>query len=200
MDAENAVFDNCHFNKGGVWYASYSSKWRFAECVLYRCSFARLSGVDYGFQFRHCALVATDLPEITHDHNEGFDHMTDLRGEWNTIDSCDFVDCAVPPTVAWCGENCNFRSCSFKPGEAFDSGKDLDWTAFVQDTVGEEPQAVWDQHPAKRSAVKHVQPDQPFETTHFSGASPVPEARFEKGTVRLLVPHLSAKPADGGSR
>ncbi len=196
MDAEHAVLDNCHFNKGGVWYASYSSKWRFTECVLYRCSFARLSGVDYGFQIRHCALVATNLPEITHDHKNGFDHMNDLRGEWNKIDSCDFIDCAVPPTVAWCGENCNFRACTFKPGEAFDSAKDLDWTAFVQDTIGADPQAVWDQHPAKRSAVKHVQPEHPFETTHTNGPSAIPEARFDKEGVRLLVPHLRAKPAE----
>lgn len=193
MDAENAVFDNCHFNKGGVWYSSYSSKWRFTECLLYHCSFARLSGVDYGFQIRHCALVATDLPEITHDHKDGFDHMKDLRGEWNKIENCDFVDCAVPPTVAWCGENCNFRACAFKPGEAFDSAKDLEWTAFVYATIGDDPQDAWDQHPAKRGAVKHVQPEQPFETTHFVGVSPVPESRFEKGTVRLLVPHLGVK-------
>jgi len=196
MDAENAIFDNCHFNKGGVWYSSYSSKWKFSECVLYRCSFARLSGVDYGFQIRRCALVATDLPEITHDHKDGFDHMKDLRGEWNKIESCDFIDCAVPPTVAWCGENCNFRACTFKPGEAFDSGNDLEWTAFVKDTIGDEEQAIWDQHPAKRSAVKHAQPDQPFETTHFAGISGIPEVRFEKGSVRLLVPHLGAKAAD----
>lgn len=192
LDAENAVFDHCHFNKGGVWYASYSSKWRFSECMLYGCSFARLSEVDYGFQIRHCALVATDLPEITHDQKEGFDHMKLLRGEWNKIESCDFIDCAVAPTVAWCGEDCNFRACKFTPGVAFDSAKDFDWAAFVKDSNGDVPQSVWDAHPAKRAAVKHVQKDKPFETTHFNFTSPVPEAAIEKGTVRLLVAHLAA--------
>ena len=196
LDADNGVFDHCHFNKGGVWYSYYSSKWRFSECLLYRCSFAKLSGIDYGFQVRHCALVATDLPEISHEHKQGFDHMKELRSEWNKIDSCDFLDCAVPPTVAWCGENCNFRACGFSPGGAFDSAKDLEWKAFVKDTVSDDPQAVWDEHPAKRAAVKHVQPEEPFETTSFAGVSPIPEARFEKGMLRLLVPHLGEKPAE----
>jgi hypothetical protein len=133
-----------------------------------------------------------DLPEITHKQREGFDHMNVLRGEWNKIDSCEFADCSIPPTVAWCGENCNFRACRFAPGEAFDSEKDLEWKAHVEDTVGDSPPTAWDQHPAIRGVVTLVEPGQPFDATHFTGVSQIPEARFEKGMVRVLVPQLRA--------
>lgn len=193
LSAENAVFDHCKFNKGGAWFSYHSSKWQFADCVLFGCAFGRLTGVDYGFQIRHCALVSMDLPEVAHEHKPGFDHMAQLRGEWNKIESCDFVDCTVPPTVAWCGEGCNFRRCRFVAGEAFESPKDLDWSAYVTDPVGPGPEAAWAEHPAPHGKVKHVQPDRPFETTHFASGtsvSPLPEVRFENGVARLLVPHL----------
>lgn len=191
-----AVFENCNFNKQCCWYEYHSSKWRFTDCVLFNCRFGGLTGVDYGVQIRRCALVSMDLPEIAHgaDGGPGFDHMTRLRSEWNTIENCDFVDCTVPPTVAWCAERSNFLGCRFAPGEAYESDRDLEAVFFASDTVGPAPQAAWDRNPPKRARVKFVPSEQCFDSTDFAGRSPVPELQFVSGAVRVVRPHLANAP------
>jgi hypothetical protein len=188
VTAEHAVFDNCRFGKGGSWFDYFSSKWVFNDCLLYRCTFNQLTGVDYGFKLRRCALVGMDVPEIAH-RREGandFDHAKLLGHEWNTIEACDFIDCAVRPTVAWCAKVSNFLGCRFVAGEAFDSAEELTVTNHVAGTICDPPQQVWDAAAPAREAVKLASPAQPHATTTLSMTSPVPEVRIDKGRARAL--------------
>ncbi|MDB5329034.1 MAG: hypothetical protein JWP03_185 [Phycisphaerales bacterium] len=171
LKAEWAIFDDCRFVKNGGWFASYSSKWQFTSCVLYRCKFSELTEVDYGFQLVNCAVISMDWPEIKHPHdkNKAFSHIEALHGEWNKISSCEFIDCAVPPTVAWCAESSNFRGCKFIPGEAFESFKPLEWEAFVTETIGPKAQSVWASVPPKHAAVKLAPAPAPFATLPLDG-------------------------------
>jgi hypothetical protein len=187
VTAEHAVFDNCRFGKGGSWFDYFSSKWVMTDCLLFRCTFNQLTGVDYGFKLTRCALVGMDFPEIAH-RREGapdFDHMKLLRHEWNTIVSCDFVDCTIPPTVAWCAQKSNLIACRFVPGEPFDSAQETTVTNYVAE-VFDTPPDVWDSRPPTRKPVKLASPKEPHATTAFGPITAVPEARIEKGRVRAL--------------
>ena len=190
LTAENCVFDRCEFNKGGVWFAYNSSKWQFTNCLIYACKFGALDGVNYGFQIENCALASMDLPEIAHrrDKTNVFDHMEHLRKDWNRIQSCDFVDCLVPPTVFWCSESSNFEGCRFIPGEAFESSTPLKAVAYVADTVGESPQLVWAQAPAKKAGVEMINPGKPFPTITLTPELSVPEV-FVGKRIEVLTPH-----------
>ena len=188
VTAEHAVFDNCRFGKGGSWFDYFSSKWVMTDCLLHRCTFNQLTGIDYGFKLTRCALVGMDVPEIAH-RREGaadFDHMKLLRHEWNTMVSCDFVDCTVPPTVTWCAQKSNLIACRFVPGEPFDSAEETTVTNHVAETLEMPPQEVWDSHPSTRKPVKLASPTEPYVTTAFSPVIAVPEVRIDKGRVRAL--------------
>ena len=191
LTAENCVFDHCEFHKGGNWYAYNSSKWHFTNCLLYACKFGALDGVNYGFQIENCALVSMDFPEIAHrrDKTQAFDHMEHLRKDWNKLQSCDFVDCLVPPTVFWCSETSNFEGCRFMPGEAFESSTPLKAVAYVTDTVGDAPQMAWAQTPAKHAGVEVVNPGKPFPAFTPSPQLCVPEVFFGK-RIEVLMPHV----------
>ena len=87
MTAKWTLFDKCQLEKKIGWYAYYSSKWACDSCLLYKCTFPNLKGVDYGIKMTHCAFVKMNIPEIVHRQpREGaFDHMKRLRQDWNTI-------------------------------------------------------------------------------------------------------------------
>ena len=113
--ADGEVFDDCEFRKAGPWFNGYSSKWIFSSCVLFNCRFGDLDETNYGFQFRNCDFISTDLPEIKHPHKAGFSHVTALHHDWNKIVGGTFIDCAVPPTVAWCAESSTSSTASLSP-------------------------------------------------------------------------------------
>ena len=189
--AEWAVFDGCRFNKGGAFYEKYSSKWTFTSCVLYNCRFPRLTEVDYGFQIRNCALISMEFPEISHPHENGFNHVDALHQEWNTIGNCDFVDCTLPPTVCWCAESSNFLGCKFISGEPFDSKKPWRHPAYVANTVGPAPQAVWESDIFEQAPVTLESAPKPFETLSLEGIDAlIPELVIDKKGVSVTQSRL----------
>ena len=80
LRAKYAVFDQCKFKKTGPWFNYYSTKWATDNSLFYKCSFASLTGKDYGFKLTHCAFVQMRFPEIVHKRkkDEVFDHMASL--------------------------------------------------------------------------------------------------------------------------
>lgn len=191
LKAEGAVFDDCKFKKGGPWFSNYSSKWSFTSCVLYNCRFAALTEIDYGFQIRDCVLVSMDLPEIQHPHKGDFDHVKILHQTWNTITGCTFVDCAVPPTVCWCAESSNFLGCKFIPGEAFESDKPWQETAYVSDPIGPAPQTVWAADLPQRATVTLQNASAPFATIPLTGMNRIiPELVVGDSQISVVKSHL----------
>jgi hypothetical protein len=185
FDAEYAVLENCTFSKGGNWVTSYySSKWTFKNCVLYRCKFADLNPKHYGFRFDDCRLIGMTFGEIVFNRDavKAFDHLDHLRKDWEHFARCEFDDCVLPPTVAWCAEESNFVGCKFLPGEAFEGKEDFEWRAFVADTSGESPQAVWDARPGPRGKVKYVPLERPIDVPQV-GARLIPEVTYATKAV-----------------
>jgi hypothetical protein len=185
FDAEYAVLDGCTFSKGGGWFAYHSSKWTFRNCTLYKCKFAGLTGVDYGFKIESCRLIGMTFPEIQprRDKDKEFNHLSHLRHSWNRIRGCEFVDCTVPPTVAWCAEGATFVNCTFPPGQAFEGAEDFVWEAFVAGTKGELPQAVFDANPGSRGRVRAASLKQPPELP-ILGERLVPEITYSDRSVK----------------
>ncbi len=179
FDAEYAVLDGCTFKKEGPWYNQYSSKWTFKSCTLSKCKFPRLTGVDYGFRIESCRMIGMTFPEVIYkrDPTKEYNHLARLRRDWNRIAGCEFVDCAVPPTVAWCAEDSNFIGCKFLPGEAYEGDELFEWRAFISQTVGEAPQAVWDARPGIREKVKVVGLDRPADVPPV-GENLLPEVTY----------------------
>ncbi len=187
LKAKWAVFDRCQFEKRGAWFSYYSSKWVADSCLFYKSAFPSLKGTDFGIQFTHCAFVSMRFPEIAHRRlkDKPFDHMKLLRSKWNTISSCQFVDCAVPPTVMWCAEGSNFMGCTFISGESFESEVPTDTVAYVADTLGTPPHETWRVFPASHAPLNVSYAKKPYETVTFhtisepSGSS-LPELSADK--------------------
>jgi hypothetical protein len=167
--AQFSDFDQCVFRKGGAWFSHFSSKWQFSHCVLYKCKFPRLTGVDYGFEIVNCALVSMNFPDI----DQGANTVSLLRANWNKLISCDFVDCSLPPTVFWCSERSNFRGCKFASGKSFTIDNPLTVDAFVVDGVGAPPQDAWDT--AARDKIQFQNAATPFPTLHLPRNTEIPE-------------------------
>jgi hypothetical protein len=184
FEAEYAVLDGCRFVKGGRWFAYHSSKWSFRNCTLYNSKFAKLTGVDYGFKLESCRLIGMTFPEIIHNRKAGapFNHMDNLRQPWNRIFACEFVDCVVTPTVAWCAESSNFIGCKFIHGESFEGNEDFQWSAFLAETSGESPQVVFDARPSGRGKVKVISAAAPAEVPRV-GERLIPEITYATRAV-----------------
>jgi len=172
MTAKYAVFDSCTFVKGGAWMARYSSKWTFDSCLLYKCNIPKVTEVNFGLQVRNCTLVSMTLPELENrrpKEGEGdFDHLAVLRKGWRLIEDVRFIDCAVPPTVFWCAVRSDYLYCRFVPGEAFDSPGEAETVAYVADTVGPPPQAVYARPAPRRAAMVIKAAEGPFDAFRFA--------------------------------
>jgi hypothetical protein len=93
--------------------------------------------------------------------------MKSLRGEWNTITNCQFVDCRIPPTIAWCARQSNYMGCKFIVGETFESDAPTEAAAFVADAEANLPHEIWRSNPA-RAPLKIAYAGDPFPTVAFS--------------------------------
>lgn len=184
FDAEYAILDECTFTRGGIWWSYHSTKWTFRNCVMYKSRFASLEGVSYGFRMESCRFVGMTFPEAEHRRDPGkvFKHVDHLRRDWNRIRGCEFVDCVVPPTIAWCAEQSSFIGCKFVPGEAYEGDEEFEWAAFVADTVGPKPQAVFDSRPGKGAGVRVIGWDQAADVPRF-GETLVPEITYATKAV-----------------
>lgn len=191
LEAEDAVFDDCTFKKGGPWFSNYSSKWVFNSCVLYNCRFGGLTEIDYGFKIQNCLLASMAFPEIQHSSKGELDHVKFLHDEWDTIIGCSFIDCSVPPTVCWCAQSSNFFGCKFIPGEAFESSGPWQETAYISGTVGTSPQSVWAGKRPKRGSVTLVDAPSPFPILPLTGMDKfIPELIAGSADVRVVTSHL----------
>jgi hypothetical protein len=172
LKANNAVFENCRFTKGGAWYSTggHSTSWDFENCLFYKSPMASLSFVDYAYKFVDCAFVQTNMPTT---------HMKNLRGDWKQIRKCSFFDCDIPATVFWTAEQTEYTRCRFVPGSAPVWQEDLALYAFVKDPNGPSPEEVWKYDPAKGNPFRIVDSDQPIAGAGFSGACPIPEIRYD---------------------
>jgi len=197
LKAKHAVFDQCTFWKSGPWHSHYSSKWAFDSCLLDRCTFSSLDAVYYGIKLERCAFVSMAFPEIQHRRQKGhrFDHIESLRGEWNTISGCQFVDCKIPPTVAWSGRQSNYMGCKFIAGETFESDTPTEVTAFVADVEANLPHEIWRSDPA-RAPLKVVYASTPFPTVAFpflaASNSPTPTITEDARLSGWLVSKTAA--------
>jgi hypothetical protein len=169
--AKNAVFDHCVFQKGGVWYSYYSTKWKFDHCVIYNCKFPKLTGVDYGFQIHYCLFASMSFPDIVPSGK----HKTTLREQWNKIDFSDFVDCVVPPSVFWCAESSNFDGCRFVPGKENRIDAPIELSAFVTRTIGPAPSTFWASDEDAKPKIQGSDALAPFQTTEYRGKVSIPE-------------------------
>jgi hypothetical protein len=126
--ARFALFENCTFSKAGGWFATYSSKWVFSDCMLLRSNWSGLTEVDYGVQATGCAFVECKM----HPRHLGGERVTEkaskYRDQWNKFEDDAFINCEVAPSFVWATKRCYFENCALT-GEAWDnfrSTTDLD--------------------------------------------------------------------------
>jgi hypothetical protein len=193
--ASYVIFDHCTFSKIGGWFAYYSSKWEMDHCLLYRCNFPSFKAVDYGFKLTDCTFVGMKFPEIEHknDQEKTFDYMDRLRKDWNTLKSCSFVDCTVPPTVFWCSENSNFWSCTFLPGPTFRSDHPTRVAAFVDGTTGESPEQIAQDNLPERAALTIWLRNAPFPVSQWAADCPIPELRLDERFATVVLDSTDAR-------
>lgn len=190
MTAENAVFDQCTFTKGGGWYVtSYSSQWTLEKCFLYQCRLPWLSEQDFGLRFRNCTFVSMQFPEFRANRpNPGdFDHMQKLRKDWRIMEDLNFINCQIPPTIFWCSVRSNFFRCHFVPGEAFESPQPAESVAYVADTVGESPMRVFSDPPPKKATMSIRQAPARFDVFSLQ-TLPIRQIRNDEVVQRYLKP------------
>jgi len=173
--AEHAVFENVTFTKGGGWFAGFSSKWVFANCILHKCRFPRLTEVDYGFQFRNCSFTFMTFPEAG----------GPSRHEWRVIDSCNFIGCDVPPTIGWCAVKSNFYACTFPAGEKWKGATGLTAEPYLFKTKGPPPQFVWLSEPAA-AKVTVTPAAKAYEVFKFPVKPAIAELRGDRTTAGIL--------------
>jgi len=189
FDASNVIFDQCTFRKASGKFGIYSSKWPMDHCLLYKCTFVNFKAVDYGFKLTNCTFVDMNLPEIVQKAIRGkpVDDMDHLRKNWNIIQSCNFVNCTVFPTVFWCAENSNFWNCTFLPGFAFESETPTTVVAFVSGTTGLSPDRINLENPAQRAPLTIMDVNTPFPVARWDADCPIPELRHDDRLAQIVL-------------
>jgi hypothetical protein len=130
--AENAVFIDCKFWKGGGWFvAFYSTQWTFSNCTLLRSNFQSLSGTDFGVKLLKSTLVECKFPERLLNRDKPEDVAARYQDEWNKVEDCDFLLCEVRPSFVWTTDRCNFSFCKVTGADVFQSTTPLTVAMYV---------------------------------------------------------------------
>jgi hypothetical protein len=138
--AENTIFVDCKFAKGGGWfYAFYSSQWTFENCTLLRSNFPSLSRSDIGLKTKNCTFIDCNLPQrlLNTPTIEDDDLAARYKDQWNAVDDCDFLLCDVAPSFVWATDKCNFSLCRVTGSDVFLSKSALDVGLYVPKTDAE---------------------------------------------------------------
>jgi len=114
------VFDDCRFDKGGVWYGSeQAGKFYFNECLV-RGSFAGefINVVDNGLRAERSVFEDIDFPTMLFRKKQPADY---LNHKWLRLVNCRFVGCTLPASFLFLTRDCVFEDCTFvddpKPGK-----------------------------------------------------------------------------------
>jgi hypothetical protein len=137
MIAENAVFIDCKFWKGGGWFvAFYTTQWTFNNCTLLRSNFQSLNGTDFGIKLQKCTLVECSFPERLLSRDKPEDVAARYQDEWNKVEDCDFLMCEVRPSFVWTSDRCGFSFCKVSGADVFQSTTPLTVALYVPKTDG----------------------------------------------------------------
>jgi hypothetical protein len=135
--AENAIFVDCKFAKGGGWFVPfYSSQWTFENCTLLRSNFATMDRTNVGLKAKNSTFVDCEFPRrlMNDDNFEDDDLAARYHDQWNAVDDCDFLLCDVAPSFVWTTDQCNFSLCRAVGSDVFLSKTSLDVGLFVPRT------------------------------------------------------------------
>jgi hypothetical protein len=128
VKAENTIFKNCAFEKGGTlqWKAGFNSRWVFNDCAIQNSNFRNFNADQIGIKFTHSAFIGCDFPR-RHMWKQGGDSAAVASAEWSTIRQCDFYQCQLAPSATWSMERCNCFHCSVSGNDqdAFNSSTNL---------------------------------------------------------------------------
>jgi hypothetical protein len=110
LNAEDCVFENCQFSKGGGWFVDWwGSSWRFTNCVVTRQFLpAQINVNDYSVFAKDCSFYGVKMPSINAIAQCGYFQSDQLRFE-----NCRFVGCTIPETSLAAAVNCTFEGCNF---------------------------------------------------------------------------------------
>jgi hypothetical protein len=118
-----SIFDDCRFDKGGVWYGSeQAGKFYFKECLV-RGSFSgnSINVVDHGFRAERTVFENVKFPNMLFRDKQPASY---LNHRWLRLVHCRFVGCTLPLSFLYLTHECLFENCTFiddpkpaKPGE-----------------------------------------------------------------------------------
>jgi hypothetical protein len=106
------VFDECRFDKGGVWYGSeQAGKFYFEECLV-RESFAGefINVVDNGLRAERSVFEDIEFPTMLFRKKQPANY---LNHKWLRLVNCRFVGCTLPASFLFLTRDCVFENCTF---------------------------------------------------------------------------------------
>lgn len=117
------IFDDCRFDKGGIWYGfEQAGKFYFKECLV-RGAFSgnSINVVDHGFRAERTVFENVKFPNMLFRDKQPADY---LNHRWLRLVHCRFVGCTLPLSFLSLTHECLFENCTFiddpkpaKPGE-----------------------------------------------------------------------------------
>lgn len=106
------VFDDCRFDKGGVWYGSdQAGKFYFKECLV-RGSFSGefMNVVDHGLRAENSVFEDIEFPTFLFRKKQPADY---LNHKWVRLVNCRFTGCTLPRSFLFLTRDCVFEKCTF---------------------------------------------------------------------------------------
>jgi hypothetical protein len=104
---EDCVFEDCSMRKGGAWFAGWSSKWVFDNCVFDGKFFDGWTTGNVGIEVRNCTFHKVDFPTFNYKGDAG----AEAQHSWRTLDECLFRKCEVPMSVVAATKDSVFDGC-----------------------------------------------------------------------------------------
>jgi hypothetical protein len=131
VKAENTIFVNCTFSKGGGWVSFYSSHWTMKYCLLVNSSFASLKPIDYGVKIVGCTFVESSLPPRLPDKTDVSEAVKYYSDEWSQLEGCACLLCDVSPSSVWMSKDCAFTGCTARGRDPYAGTKSMIVHPFV---------------------------------------------------------------------
>lgn len=131
FDAKDSAFDGCALHKLGGWTVdSYSTQWRYENCVISRVFIGKeFHVINYGVHAVNCTFYNIALPKITYRGDPADYAQTDNL----KFEHCRFVNCELNNSFLLATVDCVFEDCRFpaKQDDIPKLKKPINVTAYI---------------------------------------------------------------------
>lgn len=133
-EVKGSLFDEVLFEKKGGWFAGFSARYAFENCVFRKSTFGKPGRPNMGLKIVDSTFLDCEFDPVSFGRDDAAEEIVE---EWLTVRGCHFVDCSLPQSFLLVTEDCVFKNCRFGDAEEIPVKSRIGVTLFTDPPTAE---------------------------------------------------------------